>query len=188
MIAVCVACAAGAVSCQERVVNYKPFFTGLEGVETQSPAVSDGSGKVVLPDAEAGDKLKLIRENDDGSVTLVLKSGRHLMAHIQRTLADDEKEQFTEQVLSEITRAEYHERGVDPAKAFEALKKHQKDIAKLFNRMPMGEHSPHVIMEPIGRNMFRVRVTGQAKKGLDKWSGFDMVLEKGNWRLRWFVV
>lgn len=177
----------GGAACQERVVNYKPFLSGLEGVQTESPAVFDGPSAAGVDRAAEGDEFTLVRKNEDGTVTLLAKSGRHLMAHILRTLAEDEKAQFTEQVLSEITLAEYHERGRDPVEAFELLKKHQKEVAKLFNRMPMGEHSPNVNMEAIGKNMFRVRVTGQSKKGLERWTGFDMVFERGNWRLRWFV-
>lgn len=180
------ACVAGA-SCQERIVNYKPFLTGIEGATTQTPAVSDGSGRVAIEAASEEDDFSLVRKNDDGTVTLIAKSGRQLMSQIQRTIAENEKEQFTEQVLCEATRAEYHQRGLDPIQAFDQVKKHHKEIAKLFSRMPLGEHSPNVVMEPIGRNMFRVRVTGQSKKGLERWTGFDMVFEKGNWRLRWFI-
>jgi len=175
------------LGCQERMVNYKPFLSGLEGAQTQTPATSSGSSNPALERASEGDEFTLVRRNDDGTVTLIAKSGRHLMAHILRTLAEDEKAQFTEQVLSEVTRAEYHERGRDPVEAFDLLKKNQKEIAKLFNRMPMGEHSPNVNMEAIDKNMFRVRVTGQSRKGLERWTGFDMVYERGNWRLRWFV-
>lgn len=176
-------------SCQqeEKIVNYKPFFSGLEGAKTQTPAVAAAPTSPTIPTANNGEEIGLIKENADGTVTLVMSSGRNLMSHIQRTLAEEEKEQFAQQVLSEITRAEYQQRNIDPVKAYELAKKNEKEIIKLFNRMPMGEYSPNVLMEQLGRNMIRVRVTGQARKGLEKWSGFDMILEKGNWRLRWFV-
>jgi hypothetical protein len=174
-----------ATGCQEKVINYKPFLTGIEGAKMQTAPVVEKGPAIAKGDEGAG---TLVRKNEDGTVTLISKSGRQLMAHIQRTLAEDEQEQFTEQVLSEITRGEYFERGKDPAEAFALLKKHQKEISKLFSRMPMGEHSPNVLMERLGRNVFRVRVTGQAKKDLERWTGFDMVLEKGNWKLRWFVA
>ncbi len=194
--AIILACASGSLfACQqdEKIVNYKPFFSGLEGVKTQTPAVA--AAPVSAGKATNGEEIGLLRENKDGTVTLVMSSGRNLMAHIQRTLAGSEdpneatalKNQFAEQVLSEITRSEYHERGLDPVAAYELAKKNEKEIAKLFNRMPMGEYSPNVLMEQLGKNMIRVRVSGQARKGLEKWTGFDMVLEKGNWRLRWFV-
>jgi hypothetical protein len=173
-----------AAGCQERITKYKPFLTGVEGMQTQTAPVVEAGPTIAKGEDGAGD---LVKKNDDGTVTLISKSGRQLMAHIQRTLAEDERQQFTDQVLSESTRGEYFERGEDPSKAFDRLKRHQKEISKLFSRMPMGEHSPNVMMEQLGKNLFRVRVTGQAKKGLDRWTGFDMVLEKGNWRLRWFV-
>lgn len=196
--AMILACASGSLmlaACQdEKVVNYKPFFSGLEGVKTATPPVA-AEAPSAIPKADNGEEMGLVKENQDGSVTLVIKSGRNLMAHIQRTLAGSEdpaeavvlKDQFTRQVLSEITRGEYQERGRDPGEAYDLAKKSQKDIAKMFNRMPMGEYSPNVLMDQIGRNMIRVRLTGQARRDLTKWTGFDMVLEKGNWRLRWFV-
>ena len=193
----CALCVSASTSCEreEKIHNYKPFFSGLEGAKTQTPATVEQSKKVPIPEAEAGDKVGLIKENKDGSVTLISKSGRNLMSHILRTLADEEdavvakelKDQFVKQVLSEITRAEYRERNLDPEIAYTELKKQRKEIAKLFNRMPMGEYSPNVLMEQIGKNLIRVKLTGQAKKGMERWTGFDMILEKGNWRLRWFV-
>lgn len=194
----CVLCSvASQSSCQreEKIHNYKPFFSGLEGAKTQTPATADESKKAAIPDADAADKIGLLKENADGSVTLISKSGRNLMSHILRTLQDDEdpvvakelKDQFSKQVLSEVTRAEYRERGLDPEAAYTELKKYRKEIAKLFNRMPMGEYSPNVLMEQVGKNLIRVKLSGQAKKGMERWTGFDMILEKGNWRLRWFV-
>ena len=180
------ASAVSLLSCEEKLTNYKPFLSGIEGMKTQTPAVQSKSKEKAGPTVE-GDEADLVKKNDDGTVTLIAKTGRQLMAHILRTLAEDEKQQFAEQVLSEVTRGEYQQRGLNPEQAFETLKKDRKEISKLFNRMPMGEHSPNVIMEQLGRNLFRVRLTGQATKGLEKWTGFDMVLEKGNWRLRWFV-
>lgn len=136
--------------------------------------------------ASEEDLFRPVIEHPDGSKTLQSKTGLQLMYHIQSTLMDDEKDLFVEQVLSEITRSEYRDRGLDPAEAFVRLKKHERDIAKLFSRMPLGENSPNVLMEPLGNNMFRVRVTGPAARDV-RYRGFDMVLEGGNWRLRWFL-
>jgi hypothetical protein len=174
---------------EERVVNYKPFFSGLENVQTQQPAVAekrgDGSGPISVTDDPS--KFSIVKENPDGTKTLISHSGLHLMTHIQKTLADNDQKLFTEQVLSQMTRDEFKDRGLDPAQAFTYLKPHEKDIAKMFSRMPLGEHSPNVNMETVGRNLFRVKLTGKSTEGLDPWTGFDMVLEKGNWKLRWFV-
>lgn len=189
VVAAGVAAALLAAACapEEKLVRYKPFFAGLEGVQTGTPPVAERvapaiGGEEVAQDGDAG----LVRENPDGTKTLISRSGLHLMTHIQRTLADHEEKLFAEQVLSEITRQEFKARGRDPVEAFAMLKPYERDIAKLFARLPLGEHSPNARIDVVDRNMFRVRVTGRAAEGL-RWSGFDMVLENGNWRLRWFV-
>lgn len=184
--------AAGAIAAcsgcrpEEKVVSYKPFFAGLEGVQTQTPAVIQKSQGPI----EDGGELKpeeLVQENPDGTKVLISRSGSQLMYHIQNTLAENDDKLFAEQVLSEATRQEFKANGRDPREAFAMLKPHQKDIGKLFARMPMGEYSPNVMMETVDRNMFRVKLTGQAARDLGRYSGFDMVLENGNWKLRWFV-
>jgi hypothetical protein len=178
-------CATAGCSQEEKLVRYKPFFSGLEGVQTQTPAV--GGQKSAVEYEEGGAGHGLIIEHDDGSRTLIIRSGLHLMAHIQKLLAEDEPDLFVEQVLSEITRQEYIARGLDPKEAFATLKQRERDIDTLFSRMPLGEHSPNVLRTQLGKNFFRVQVTGQALRGLGRYKGFDMILEKGHWRLRWFV-
>jgi hypothetical protein len=171
---------------EEKVVQYKPFFSGLSGAQMQTQPVAErprtGSGEVI---AES-EMFRTVVENPDGSRTLLSKSGRQLMSHIQNTLADNDAELFVAQVLSEATLREYAERQVDPREAFIQLKKSERDIAMLFSRMPLGENSPNVIMETIGRNMFRIRLSGASARDVGRYRGFDMVLENGNWRLRWF--
>jgi hypothetical protein len=174
---------------EEKVVYYKPFFAGLQGVDTRTPGVYDkglpaGAGGAGSAGA-AGDELVVTDKN--GKKRLMSGTGVQLMYHIQNLLAKNDADLFADQVLAEATRQEFKERGLDPREAFAALKQDEREIAKLFGRMPMGEHSPNVLMEPLGDNTFRVKVTGTAVKGLDKWVGFDMVLERGNWKLRWFV-
>lgn len=166
----------------EKVVNYKPFFTGLEGARHGTAPVQDASQRPGL--GGTGDP-RIVIENPDGSITLISRSGRHLMTHISRTLRDNEPVLFTEQLLSDLTRMEYEERGLDPVEAFNTLKKHEEELRIFFARMPFGEQSPHVIMEKIGQKMYRVRLTGQAARDL-QWTYMDMVLESGQWRLRWF--
>lgn len=170
----------------ERVVNYKPFMSGLDGVQTQAPEVRERQKTPEIVNAEAMGPESLVTENPDGSKTLHSRNGLHLMWHLQRTLADNDADLFAGQVLCDLTRQEYLERGMDPREAFVTLKPQEKEIAKLFARMPLGENSPNVLRSIIGRNMFRVQLTGKSTEGLE-WTGFDMVLEKGNWRLRWLV-
>lgn len=183
----------GACAQDERTVRYKPFFSGLEGVETQTPPVYDNGHALVEADrgkaapATAPGEDELVVKTKDGRKFLIARSGVQLMHHIQTQLQGDDAELFANQVLCEATRQEFRERGIDPKQAFVALKVREREIAKLFARMPMGEHSPSVLMETLGGNVFRVKLTGAAAKGLEGWTGFDMVLEKGNYRLRWFL-
>ena len=174
---------------EEKVIRYKPFLAGLEGVQTQAPPVAEKpKGPLAAPaEAQAQGDDALVQTNPDGSKTLLSRCGMHLMHHIQKTLAEDDDTLFADQVLSQLTRDEYLQRGLDPREAFKTLKLRQAEIAKLFARMPMGENSPNVNMETVGKNIFRVQLLGQAAKGLEGYTGFDMVLEKGNWKLRWFV-
>jgi hypothetical protein len=179
------------VGCQpdEKIVHYKPFMAGLEGVQTQTPAVAEKPRMPLATSdaASAAGKDALVITKPDGSKTLISRCGLHLMHHIQQTLADGDDKLFAEQVLSQLTRDEYAGRGVDPREAFRTLKPREKEIAKLFSRMPLGENSPNINMSTVGHNIFRIQLVGQAAKGLDGYTGFDMVLEKGNWKLRWFV-
>lgn len=168
---------------EERVVSYKPFFAGIADAQTQTPAAGY-HGPPVDPSAAPGGQIVI--RNEDGSVTLVSRSGRHLLQHVERTVREDQRDLFVEQLLSDATRQEYLDRGLDPGQAFDTLRARRHDIALLAARMPLGEHSPHVLMTKLGDRVYRVRLTGASRRGL-KWTGFDMVFERGNWRLRWFV-
>lgn len=198
----------------EKDVNYKPFFSGLEGAKTGTPATIDASKQPADPMAGGAD-MRIRIENKDGSVTLVTRNAQDLMRQITVTLDKGERELFTAQVLSQRTVQEYRIRGLDPGAGFDTLKGREKEIRELFRRMPMGEHSPNVIMEKLGDNLYRVRLTGKATDGLE-WTSFDMALEGGgrmiplvkddvpvfdkktgkqvevlapkNWRLVWFGV
>lgn len=193
----------------ERVVSYKPFLTGLQDAQTQTPAVLTAEHKGV--DARATPADKLIVEEADGSKRLVARSGLQLMRHIQRALAEEDTRFLAAEILCAQTRREYVERGLDPTEAYRTLKEREQDIQKLFARMPAGEGSAFVVVTPLGERVKRLRLTPQAGKGL-AWTGFDMVLEgarwtpvmedggsvvrdgkavmrfePSNWRLRWFV-
>lgn len=189
----------GLCSCarEERVVNYKPFFTGLADAKFQTPPVADsrvsrGGGDAAAAELPEGfDPVRMEVKNPDGSVTLISRSGLHLMRHIERCLAEDNAKLFAEQVLSERTRQEFIERGKSPREALAMLKRHERDISRLFARLPMGEHSPNVILRTVDRNVWRVELRGQDRHDLRsrgaRFVGFDMVLEAGHWRLRWFI-
>ncbi|MEZ6243137.1 MAG: hypothetical protein R3B57_08850 [Phycisphaerales bacterium] len=171
----------------QRVVKYEPMLSGLPGAQVGTDVTTKGAKKSVQGKGEVLDaeKQTLRIEHEDGTVILVSKTGRQLMAHIYTTLANNEPELFVDQVLSEISKKEFAERGVDPLEGFKYLQQHQDVIRKLFNAMPMGEFTPGVFMKAQGDNVFRLELTGLGKRGLT-WTFMDMVFEHGGWRLRWF--
>ena len=182
------ACTAGVVAAcalsgcsYERRIGYKPFFTGLAGADISTPASADMSRPRTPAVTLAAPRVT----NADGSITLVNATGRHLMANIMYCLDEDDAALFVEQVLSQraIEDAYAHQR--EPEEIFEILKQRRADVLELFMRMPLGEHSPMVIMKPLGPNAFEIALTKDAARGLH-WSSLTMVLEHGGWRLVWF--
>jgi hypothetical protein len=156
---------------------------GLPGAESGMPVVRGDN--YVDPTVVPEDKL-VVEDPLTKKKTLTAKSGRHLMVHIYNALAQDDKETFTDQVLSQQTREECAQKNVDPGECFEELKRRKDDVVALFNAMPGGEYTPGVYVKSLGPKAERIQVEGLAAKDLT-WTGMDMVMEKGNWKLRWFV-
>lgn len=129
---------------------------------------------------------KIRHEDPDGTITLYAKSIKHLMNHIIHALENGERDLFVEQILSEITVAEFHERGLDPGIAFDELVKHRRDVYRLFHFMPMGERTPGLYPKSINTNMFRLEISRPGHPEL-LWIGLDASFEQGNYKLRWFV-
>lgn len=168
---------------ESRVVRYNPVLGGLPGAESQTPVVRDFGE---YQDPGEPERSELEEKQADGSIKLLAKNGKHLMNHIHNTLEADNKALFVSQVLSQITKRECLERGVDPGECFEFLQAHRADVDALFNRLPGGERTAGVYPRSLGGNVTRVQLGPRAEGDL-KWGGFDMVMEKGNYRLRWFV-
>lgn len=171
--------------CEEerRVVRWDPMLGNLPGAQTGTPYVREMKGYVDPTRIPAED---LRKEADDGKVTLTARTGRHLMMHIYVTLDKNERDLFTEQVLSEVTKREYYSRGKDPREAFDTLRERWEDVNMLFDTIPAGEFTPGVFARNMGDGVRRIEVQGPAAAGLH-WTGMDMVMERGNWKLRWFV-
>ncbi len=167
----------------ERVISRTSILSGLDGSESAIPAKRPTQA---LPDFLRTPDEGIRIEHDDGTITLYSKSVRQLMAHITATIQNDERDLFVEQVLSSITKEEFHERGLDPGLAFDELANRQRDIFRMFYYMPMGEYTPGLFLETIGRNVFRLKLPRANNESL-YWIGLDVVFEKGNYRLRWFV-
>lgn len=171
----------------EKVVRYKPFFTGIAG----GAEVSFGSdAKPVNPNAGFIDPsalpsdAKLVVENPDGSKTLIAKTLRHMMSHVERCLDEREDDLLMDQVISERTKEEYRAEGKDPREIIRFLRRNRKDIAKLFGRLPMGEYTPTVIIDQPGDKTWVIRLTGAAKRDM-KFTEVWGRQEEGNWRLLW---
>jgi len=169
---------------ETRVVKEKPWFSGLPDVKGDVRAIGvEGEFRSAAFEAPED---QLVVENPDKSRSLLAKNGRHLMIHIYNTVMEYDRELFTDQVLSEMTKKEFRDRGRDPREAFDLILKQENDIVALFNVMPQGERTPGFLMEAQGGGVFRVRVHGRRSESL-KLAGFDMVMERSNWKLRWFV-
>lgn len=167
----------------ERIVSHSGLLVGLEGAESQIPPKRQSRP---LPDFLRTPAEGIRVEDEDGTITLYSKSVRQLMTHLSTTIANGERELFLEYLLAERTKDEFIERGLDPGMAFDELTNRQRDLGRLFYFMPMGEYTPGVYYQSIGRNVFRVRLPNQTHEGL-YWIGLDVVFEDYNYRLRWFL-
>lgn len=184
---------------EPRVVSARGGLYGLPGAETgvldegEAPTpgrASAGPWDGVLRafpgyEADAGgetDATGLRRTNPDGSVALMSRSPGDVMYHVMTTLEKKEYGLLFDQVLAEAAKAEYRRRARDPYEAVEFLAKHKEDIAALFATFPMGDQTPGVRLEPIGRNAFRLRAPVAMAQEL-RFHVFEVVIEEGRFRL-----
>ncbi|MBZ0172341.1 MAG: hypothetical protein K8E66_08185 [Phycisphaerales bacterium] len=152
------------------------------------PGTQGGGFRLPTQDQAAKNELferpaELRATNPDGSVTLRSPTVRDLMRHILETIMAGDEDAFTEHLLSTETRREFAERGYDPREAFRELSRRRDDLRRLFQAMPAGEFTPGVLMQPVGRNMFRLNAEGD--RTMD-WTYMDVVFDRGDYRLRWF--
>jgi hypothetical protein len=171
---------AGCAVEQKRTIK-SSILAGLPGAQSGTAVSESNKRPSSNPQAAPTDGIRV--ELPDGDVVLHARSAWHVMVHIYQTLARGERDLFTQQVLSRKTREEFVDRGYDPAVAFDELKRRERDVLKLFNQFPYGEQTPGVFLESIGPNEFRLKA--RSPKGL-RWSRMDLIIEDGEWRLRWF--
>ncbi|MFZ4573356.1 MAG: hypothetical protein ACOYN0_03095 [Phycisphaerales bacterium] len=169
------ACCAG---CETRVIKYDPFLAGLPGAESQTPIARD----LGHTDPRQMNGASIRRETPEGAVELVAKSGLHVMVHTYNTLVNDEKALFVEQVLSDRTKQEFIARGVDPGELFEVLVREWDEFEQLCLLMPAGEYTPGIFLRPVGGRVHRFELDAASARGM-RFKGFDIVMEKGNYRL-----
>lgn len=169
-------------SSDEKVVRYRPFFTGISGAEFHGAEPVNSAAGYIDP-TQVPDQ-KLVIEKADGSKILIAKSVRHMMTHLERCLDDGDDELLMDQVISEKTKEEFRAQGKDTSEILTFLHKNRKDIGRLFARMPMGEYTPTVILEQPGDKTWVVRLTGAPADGM-KFTRVWARMEDGNWRFLW---
>ncbi len=148
----------------------------------QPPADTSVSASAGAEPQSQGEMLGLRRTNRDGTVTLFSRSPSDVMYHVMTTLDKKEHDLLFDQVLAESTKAEYRRRGRDAWEAVEFLAKRRGDIAALFGTFPMGDQTPGVALESIGRNMFRLSAPVAMAREL-RLHSLDVVIEDGQFRL-----
>ena len=166
--------------CTETTITQvnKPFFTGINnagGLRSLQNTPTNGAEQAPILDPRV--------LNPDGTITLNSPTIRALLRHILETIANEEENIFTDQLLSKITKREFTERGFDPVEAHREMTRRKDDIRALFRAMPAGEYTPGVLMQNAGKNTFRLAIKGDPSL---RWSFIDVVLERGQYKLRWF--
>jgi len=178
---------------ERRVISVRGGLSGIEGArggdlassQSNAPARSKAYAQLAAKqrqqteaaDPSANQNSIRIR-HEDGSVTLILTSPRHVVIHLRQTLTQDEPELLYDQVLSNEAKEEYRRNGHDPREAVEFLFKHRREVLKLLQRMPMGELTPGMFLTKIGPNAYRMKVSGASAQGLS-FQRLDIIWEHG---------
>jgi len=174
-------CSAALAACTyQKDVNYKPFFTGLEGAEMQTPPSQDTSAE-----RSSATPIAFEETTEDGEVILYTPTVGALIRNLARVLAFNESDLFEQYLLSEQTRQDAIDRGREIGEVWDLLKKNQTDIRVLFARLPMAERTPGALLEPIGDNAFKLTATQELSRGL-RWKSMTAAVEDGQWKLIWF--
>lgn len=176
-----------AIGCQkeEKVVRYKPFFTGIAGAEFGGQEPVRAPVTAARRDPTAVDEgSEVVRVNPDKTKSLDLRSPRQTMLALEKLLDEEDDETIWTQLLSTVTIDELAERGYTRQQYLEYLHESRRDIAKTFARMPLGHSTPTVITEKPEPKLWIMRLTGSATKDV-RFTRVWVRLEEGQWRLRW---
>lgn len=166
---------------EEKVVNYKPFFAGLSGAEFATAPVEKDTGRAA---PVASGEATIVIEEPDGSKRLVAYSPRHVMLHVENCLDEQQDELFLRDMVDDQAKEHFRTTGKDPMEFVKRLRKHRKDIAKLFARMPMAENSPTVIIDQPGNRTWVITLTGKPAEGL-VWTRLWVRNNMGQFKLLW---
>lgn len=182
LIAMVVAISVSGCSVETTYID-PPKFSEIPGATVRGVEVTPRS-KAGRVDAPPEAISRLIKDDDGNVVGLLSVSVRDLVANILYTMTEDRPDLFARDLMSQITRDEFTERGYDPLRSWEIVEQTDRPIRKLFTRLPDGEFTPGVFMVPQGRNVYRLSFP---KERGYYWRGIDVVFEAPSWRLRWFV-
>ncbi len=171
----------------ERTTRYKPFFTGLAEAEFADQPVNPDGGHIdpSLRNAAVGESA--VVENPDGSKVYLTYSPSQLFIHIQNLLDEGTEEAdriILDQLTDEYTKEHMRTQGKDPIGFVADLHLYRKDIGKTFARMPMGEHTPTVVVDQPGDRTWVLNLTGQASRDL-KFTRVWIRQDMGQWKLMW---
>jgi hypothetical protein len=164
----------------QKDVNYKPFFTGLDGAQMQTPPSREAPRE-----RSSAEPAKYEETTEDGEVILYTPTIGALIRNIGRVMAYGEQDAFEEYLLSDWAKDDALARGREVGEIWDALQTNRNDIRALFARMPMAERTPGALLEPLGHNTFKLRLTNESRRGL-RWSSMTAAVEGGQWKLIWF--
>jgi hypothetical protein len=182
---------------EEKVIYNRPMLGALPNAQTgqvitaprgfTGPAFGAGlQPQEIGPDGKPKTGADTLIIEKDRKRQMLARTGRELMIHIYRALEKEDRQFFVDEVLSDRTRTECYQRGVQPGVLYDGLLEVGDEVVELFNAMPQGEATPGVLMNPIGGGLFRLEVDPRRVRD-SRFQGFDMVMERGQWRLKWFV-
>ena len=182
---------------ERKIISIRGGLSGIRGAQGQdlaeseridrprSAAYSDLAAQQrdqANRDAEAADQQSLRITHDDGQITLIMTSPRHVVMHLRQTLTQNEPELLFDQVLSGRAKSVYAEQGLDPHAAVDFLFENRLDVLKMLQRMPQGEFTPGMFLKKIGPSAYRLELSGANGQGL-RLRHLDVVWEQGVCRL-----
>lgn len=145
----------------ERIVAVRGILHNVPGAQhggkqdesLESNRRRSGNSSQASPDGQ-----QLVIEHEDGTVTLVSNSPRHVVRHLWRGLLENDLDDFYQQILSEHTKMEYLERDRDPREAIDFLLKHREELVKFLSRMPLGELTPGLYLQKVSPDVYRLKL------------------------------
>ncbi len=118
----------------------------------------------------------------DRRIILQSHSPRQMMIHLAETLRAGEDDLLYEQVLSSKIKDAYRNRGMDPRESVTFLKEHVEGVMRFLSLLPLGEQTPGVALQNLGRGAYRLASPGGGDEG-QSFRFMDVVFERGGFRL-----